>query len=210
MTDWATIASLATAGGTLVLAVATFSAVRSANRTAQAAELSLLTGLRPVLIPSREQDPDERVSFVDGRRFTLAGHGAILEHVDGNIYLGLGVRNAGAGLAVLHGWRVTAYAPGPRDMPPLEDFNRQSRDIYIPAGDSGYWHAAIRDPADPRHAMLAQAAAAGEGIIVDLLYGDHEGGQRTIARFGVTVAEDRDERWVNVVRYWNVDRADPR
>ena len=30
--DWATIASLATAVGTLVLAVATFSSVRSANR----------------------------------------------------------------------------------------------------------------------------------------------------------------------------------
>ena len=41
--DWATVASLATALGTLVLAVATFSAVRSGNRTARAAELSLLT-----------------------------------------------------------------------------------------------------------------------------------------------------------------------
>ena len=39
--DWVTIASLATAGGTLVLAVATFSSVRSGNRTARAAERSL-------------------------------------------------------------------------------------------------------------------------------------------------------------------------
>jgi hypothetical protein len=31
MADWGTIASLATAGGTLVLAVATFSSVRSAT-----------------------------------------------------------------------------------------------------------------------------------------------------------------------------------
>ena len=46
--DWATVASLATALGTLVLAVATFSAVRSGNRTARAAELSLLTGVEGI------------------------------------------------------------------------------------------------------------------------------------------------------------------
>jgi hypothetical protein len=46
--DWQTISSLATAGGTLVLAVATFSAVRSANRSARIAEESLLTGMRNV------------------------------------------------------------------------------------------------------------------------------------------------------------------
>src|SRR5215469_7383581 len=52
-TDWASIASLATAAGTLVLAVATFAAVRSTNRAARAAEQSLLVGLRPLFAPSR-------------------------------------------------------------------------------------------------------------------------------------------------------------
>jgi hypothetical protein len=45
--DWATIASLATAGGTLVLAVSTFASLRSANRAARAAERSFLVGLQP-------------------------------------------------------------------------------------------------------------------------------------------------------------------
>ena len=36
--DWATIATFATAIGTLVLAVATFAAVRSANLSARVAE----------------------------------------------------------------------------------------------------------------------------------------------------------------------------
>ncbi len=45
MADWVTISSLATAGGTLVLAVATFGSVKSANRAARIAELSLLSGL---------------------------------------------------------------------------------------------------------------------------------------------------------------------
>jgi len=46
--DWTTVASLATAAGTLVLAVATFAAVRSANQAARTAEHSLLANLRPL------------------------------------------------------------------------------------------------------------------------------------------------------------------
>ncbi len=42
MTDWVTISSLATAGGTLVLAVATFSSVKSADRSARVPEQSVL------------------------------------------------------------------------------------------------------------------------------------------------------------------------
>ncbi len=50
MISWVTISSLATAGGTLVLAVATFSSVRSANRAAWVAEDSLLAGTQPLLM----------------------------------------------------------------------------------------------------------------------------------------------------------------
>lgn len=60
--DWATVSSLATAGGTLVLAVATFGSVRSANRAARAAEGSLLAGLRPLIVPSHLQDPPEKIT----------------------------------------------------------------------------------------------------------------------------------------------------
>ncbi len=107
MTDWVTISSLATGAGTLVLAVATFSSVRSANRTARIAEQSLLVGLRPVLIPSREDDPVQRVRFGDARTLTVPGHGAALEVGDGNVYMALALRNGGAGLAVLHGWQAS-------------------------------------------------------------------------------------------------------
>jgi hypothetical protein len=55
--DWASFASLATAAGTLVLAVATFAAVRPANRAARVAEQSLPVGLRPLIMPSRLKDP---------------------------------------------------------------------------------------------------------------------------------------------------------
>jgi hypothetical protein len=108
MADWVTISSLATAGGTLVLAVATFSSVRSANRSARVAEQSLLVGLRPVLIPSREEDPAERIRFGDGMFVTVPGHGAAVRERDGVIYLAIALRNGGSGLAVLHGWRAKA------------------------------------------------------------------------------------------------------
>ncbi|MDX6411182.1 MAG: hypothetical protein QOE91_698, partial [Gaiellaceae bacterium] len=65
MADWVTISALATAGGTLVLAGATFASVRSANRAARVAELSLLAGLRPLLLPSRMQDEPQKIGFAD-------------------------------------------------------------------------------------------------------------------------------------------------
>ena len=61
MADWATIASFATAGGTLVLAGATFSAVRSSNRSARIAEEGLLMSLRPLLVPSLTTDTEQKL-----------------------------------------------------------------------------------------------------------------------------------------------------
>ena len=56
MADWATISQVATAGGTLVLAIATFSSIKSSQRATALAERALLAGQRPLLIPSRESD----------------------------------------------------------------------------------------------------------------------------------------------------------
>jgi len=44
---------------------------------------------------------------------------------------------------------------------------------------------------------------------IDLLYSDHEGGQRAIGRFAV--APVKESVWLSsVVRHWNLDRPDPR
>jgi hypothetical protein len=117
MADWVTISALATAGGTLVLAVATFSAVRSANRL--------------------------------------------------------------------------------------------TRDIYVPAGDTGFWQGAFRDPNEPLYAVARDAATTAKPVTIDLLYGDHEGGQRMISRFGLSPTPGGT--WLAVVaRHWNLDRPNPR
>lgn len=229
MADWVTISSLATGAGTLVLAVATYGSVKSANRSARVAELSLLAGVRPVLIPSRETDPPERVRFGDAEVLTVPGHGAAVSFVHDVIYLALALRNGGTGLAVLHGWRARAQpprtrpaisrgtrlfeegSPGPVSVKPeLDEFRRQQLDLYIPAGDTGYWQGALRDPEEPGYAELREAIAAGGSLWIDLLYGDYEGGQRTIVRVAVSPWQDMEGQRAMVLRYWNVDRDNPR
>ena len=57
--------------------------------------------------------------------------------------------------------------------------------------------------------MLRAAIDGGERLTIDLLYGDHEGGQRTISRFGMTPREDG--QWTcGVIRHWSLDTPDPR
>jgi hypothetical protein len=214
MADWVTISSLATAGGTLVLAVATFGSVRSANQAARVAERSLLAGLKPVLVPSREDEASERVMFGDDVWLDVSGHSATIKLTSGHLYMVMGIRNAGAGLGVIHGWRVEVapeFGTGDLTRPDIDAFRRQSRDLYIPAGDSGFWQGAIRDPADPDLDPIVAALRADRRVMLDLLYGDYEGGQRTIARFSIAGAgDDKKVRNAAVVRYWNVDGDDPR
>jgi hypothetical protein len=210
MTDWATISSLATAGGTLVLAVATFSAVRSANRSARVAEQALEEQRRPVLVHTRLDDAAQKIMFADGHWVRIEGSQAGIEEREGIIYLVIGLRNVGAGLAVLQGWH-----PWDRHIlwdvahPAVEEFRRHTRDIYIAPGDIGLWQGALRDASDEVRPGINAARTERRPITVDLLYSDQVGGQRTITRFGVIPAGEG--RWLGSVgRHWNLDHAGPR
>jgi hypothetical protein len=209
--DWSTVASLATAAGTLILAVSTFAAVRSANRAARVAERSLLVGLRPVLAPARFQDPAEKVGFADGHWVLARGGHGVAEVTDSVIYLAVAVRNVGSGLAVLHGWslRFDEMTADVRHGDPAS-FRRLTRDLYVPAGDNGFWQGALRDPSEPVFNATREVINDCRRLNIELLYGDHEGGQRTISLFSLT-RPDFDSEWVaSVGRHWNLDRPDPR
>jgi hypothetical protein len=108
--------------------------------------------------------------------------------------------------------------------------------MYVAPGDLGFWQGALRDPGAEIFQKAAVAIEAGDLIVVDLLYGDFEGGQRVITRFSLNYSpfgrragvgegavgvqhgdagprpDDRHElSWVaTVARHWNVDRPDPR
>jgi hypothetical protein len=210
-TDWVIISALATAVGTLVLAMATFASVRSANRAARVAERTLLAGLRPLLVPSRFDDPMQKIFFADQRYVRVDGGRASFEIDDDAILMVISLRNAGAGVAVLHGWRLYPERLLGADHGPtaLDSFTRLTRDIYVPARDVGFWQGAFRDPSDPAFAEAKAAIEEGKPLTLDVLYGDHEGGQRTIARFALL--SHAEGVWLPTVgRYWNVDRGDPR
>jgi hypothetical protein len=212
MADWTTISSLATAGGTLVLAVATFASVRSAKRSAMASERALLAGLRPLLVPTRMDDPPQKVGFSDDHWIRIPGGGAILDVTDDVIYMGIALRNAGSGVAILDRWAASPERlMGTADTPVADDMRRLTRDIYIPPNDNGFWQGAIRiqEHDDPLFTPIREAIAARHPITVDILYRDLEGGQRIISRFAVFPRGD--DGWLSVVgRHWNLDGDDPR
>ncbi len=209
--DWATISSLATAGGTLVLAIATFAAVRSSSRTARIAEAALQERRRPLLAPSRLEDPRQKIMFLEGHWVSAAGGRAAVEHVDGSVYLAISLRNVGSGIAVCQGWAVLPGFGTSVNFPThaaLEEFRLQSRDLYVPAGDIGMWQGALRNPDDPVRAHVVEAIDQGQPVTVELLYSDQVGGQRTISRFGLMPANDT---WIaSLNRHWYLDWDGPR
>jgi hypothetical protein len=211
VSDWTTTAATAaTAVGTLVLAVATFSSVRSAQRSARASEAALLAGIRPVLVSSRLEDAPQKVGFIDEHWAHVAGGHASVEVTDDGIYLLVSLRNVGNGLAVLDRWdlmpdRVREELSKGEE----ESFRRLTRDIYIAAGDVGFWQGALRDPDEEIFKSIHEAAEESRPLTLDILYRDHEGGQRTITRFGLIPAPDG--QWLAVVsRHWNLDRPEVR
>jgi hypothetical protein len=209
--DWTTISSLATGAGTLVLAIATFASVRSANRSARVAEDALQEQRRPLFAPSRFNDPAQKIMFVERHWVKAEGGRAVAEHVDGVVYLAISLRNVGTGIGVCQAWAAAPGLPTARTMPghvPLDDFRTQSRDLYIPAGDVGMWQGALRNPGDPIRAQIIEQIEKGESISIELLYSDLVGGQRTITRFGLTPMGDA---WLaTMTRHWYLDWAGPR
>ncbi len=210
MTDWATIASFATAVGTLVLAGATFSAVRASNRSARISEQALQEQRRPVLVQARLEDPIQKIMFADGHWTRVEGSQAVLDEQDGSIYLVVALRNVGAGMAVLQGWH-----PWPErvlsdvDHVGPAEFRTHMRDIYIAPGDIGLWQGALRNSDEETYRQMSETLAERRPFSVDLLYSDQVGGQRTISRLGVTPAGE--DRWIgSIARHWHLDYVGPR
>jgi hypothetical protein len=139
----------------------------------------------------------------------------MVEITDDVVYLMINLRNVGAGIAVLHGWDVRDIAPNasiltnPIPPPiPADQFRLLSRDLFVPPDGTGFWQGGIRDRSDPGRAMVLAGIEPGARVSVDLLYGDLEGGQRTISRFSIT--RDGDDWRADIIRHWHLDRPDPR
>ena len=185
-----------------------------------------------MLSPSRREDPTLKVSFGDMKWVQIPGGGAVgaVGPGDGSlgantpvVYLAIALRNAGNGIAVLQGWRFFPGARRDRDHAPLEEFQPQTRDLYIPVGDVGFWQGAFRDAAAPGYEQARATVEARQPWSVELLYADHEGGQRAISRFQALpvehqiVAQPGDRQgqaeparpgWLaSTSRHWSLDRT---
>ncbi|HET7016749.1 MAG TPA: hypothetical protein VFI65_22695 [Streptosporangiaceae bacterium] len=199
------IASLTTAVGTLVLAVATYGATKSANRASRIAERSLLAALRPVLMNAQLGDPRQKVGFSDQHWTHFEGPGAVFEQGDEAIYLAFGLRNFGSGIGILQAWhpipeRLMAGVP----HGPLEHFRPQSRSLYIPSGGLGFWQGALRDPSEPIYEKFAEAIKNRTAVTIELLYSDMNGGQLTVTRLAVLPGQ-QDYWLATVAQHWPVD-----
>jgi hypothetical protein len=207
--NWIAVSSVVTGAGTLVMAMATFAAVRSSNRSARIAEAALQEQRRPVLTPSRFDDPKQKIMFLEQHWVSASGGRAVVEHIDGAVYLAISLRNVGSGIAVCQGWAVRpTLTRGIQTHVPVEEFRLQSRDLYIPAGDIGMWQGALRHPDDEIRGHVVTSIANGEPVTVELLYSDQVGRQRTITRFNLMPA---DGSWLSSVnRHWYLDWDGPR
>ena len=107
----------------------------------------------------------------------------------------LGYETLAAVLAVLDRWDCQPIGRWATRRPRESSrFHRLYRDIYVPANDTGFWQGAFREPAEPIFAVAREAIAERRAMTIDLLYGDHEGGQRTISRFALLPAGD--DQWL--------------
>jgi hypothetical protein len=199
------IASLTTAAGTLILAVSTFGATKSANRASRVAERSLMAALRPVLMNAQLGDPRQKVGFSDQHWTHFEGPGAVFEQGDDTIYLAFGLRNFGSGIGILQAWhpipeRILSGAP----HGPIEHFRPQSRSLYIPSGGLGFWQGALRDPSEPVYALFADAIKNRTAVTIELLYSDMNGGQLTVTRLAILPGQQ--DYWIaTVAQHWPVD-----
>jgi hypothetical protein len=212
-----TVASLTTAGGTLVLALATFSATRSANRAARIAERSLLASLRPVLVHAQLGDPPQKIGFADDYWVHLDGPQAIFDVTDDAIYLAFGLRNVGSGIGIIQAWHPSpGRMLGTQEHDPIEAFRAQTRALYVPPGGLGFWQGALRNRDEPVYAGFEKAAGEREPVTIDLLYSDLNGGQRTITRLSVLPSPGAEEtahegqeqpgRWIaSIGIHWLID-----
>jgi hypothetical protein len=67
---------------------------------------------------------------------------------------------------------------------------------------------AFRSEDDAERIAMVEAVERG-AFGAEILYGDYEGGQRMITRFGVFREDDGVWRH-SAVRHWQLDRGDPR
>ncbi len=193
----------------MALAISTFASVRVSNRAARTTERSLLAEMVPLLVPSRINDPSEKIRFLDDHWIEVSGGHAVAEVSNNVIYLAIALRNVGKGLALLDRWNLDASRTPDGEPEHPDKFHQLTRDLYVASGDVGFWQGTFRNERDPVFSAVAESIVERRTLTIDLLYGDFEGSQRTISRFLLTPRGSA--QWLSTAaRHWRLDRPNPR
>jgi hypothetical protein len=138
----------------------------------------------------------------------------VAEATEAAIYLTMSLRNAGSGIAVLHGCESRWLGRSHCSLSPIaprsarSDTSRATCTSLRATSRSG--KGAYRDPGEAEFSEVASRVRSRERLFVDLLYGDHRGGQRVVSRFSLQPRASAEDWYVTVSRHWNVDLPDPR
>ncbi len=146
---------------------------------------------------------------MEGHWIKLKGGYGYATPTDDAIYFAISLRNVGQGLAVLDHWSFTTEQSVDNSPGTKNNYRRLTKDLYVPAGDIGFWQGTIRDTTDPQFAEAATTIANRGLIIIHIQYADHEGGQRTVSRFALA-GYGKDEWLASVARHWRIDGINPR
>ncbi len=118
-------------------------------------------------LPSSRDGP--KIRWGDDHWAPLSNGRAVLEEEGGVIYMAMSLQNVGAGIAVLHGWRIDVseilnpnasldeMQSAVQVRPDPTSFRPQTRDLYSPPGEVSFWQAAIRTLDDPDRACVEAA-----------------------------------------------------
>ena len=158
----------------------------------------------------------QKVRWMDDHWARFDGGRGTAELVDGSVYLAISIRNVGSGLAVPFGWAAIQGVgdhPGPTrraggfPAPNARPLRGPVR-FRVLAGR----HPKRRPARRPDYHWLSRTIASHDAFTIELLYGDHDGGQRTISRFGmIPWTRGEEVHWYpSAARHWYLDRPDPR
>jgi hypothetical protein len=159
------------------------------------------------------------VQFADGQTFPVGGRHALVHKETGVIYLAIPLCNVGTGLAVLRGYRLQGETASDVTQDPRGVAQHRRGDLAPPAAvllaaaagpadqrkPGRFLAGALRDPATPLYKEIALAVDTGGRMTVDVMYGDHAGGQPSVTRF-VMLPEAGSWR-CDATRYWSLQTS---
>jgi hypothetical protein len=122
------------------------------------------------------------------------GHHLLAGHRGGTLVLA-----AATSASVIGAWQPFAGLRTGDGLDDADGFRQQNHSLWVPVGDVVFRRGSLRDETEDSRRIITEADGAG-ALGGDLLYRDHEGGQRTVSRFTVVPDADGGRWWASTSR----------